>query len=133
MILTRGIPWYSRNTCADATFSTMNPTCTLLGSNQSLFFILIYLLFLLSIRNFYLFSWTSRGSSCFGVHEKTFRNLRSYWNLFLYAFFILLCPIFSLLLLLLLPCLLCVFCVNICRTSILFCNFNTSDSADVSV
>lgn len=26
---------------------------------------------------------------------------------------------------------LCVFCVNICRTSILFCNFNTSDPADV--
>jgi hypothetical protein len=25
-----------RNTCAIATFSTMNPTCTLLGSNQSL-------------------------------------------------------------------------------------------------
>lgn len=106
MILTRGHPWYSRNTCASATFSTMNPACTLLGSNQSLLlFIFIYLLFFLSIRNFCLFYWTSRGSSCFGVHEKTFRNLRSYWNLFLYSFFILLCLIFGLLLFLLLSCL----------------------------
>jgi hypothetical protein len=28
---------------------------------------------------------------------------------------------------------LCLFCVNIRKTSILFCNFNTSDPTDVSV
>jgi hypothetical protein len=29
--------------------------------------------------------------------------------------------------------LVCIFCVNMCRTSFQFCNFNTSDPADVSV
>jgi hypothetical protein len=115
----------------------MNPTCTLLGSNRSLLlFNFIYICCCAACSKceiFYLVYWTSRGSSRFDVHEETFRNFRSYWNLFLYSFLF-----FSVLFLVYyfyfyFFAFVCVLCVNMCRTSFLFCNVNSSDPADVSV